>query len=208
MILLLMLLTHPVLDSVLAQYNTRRPDSLNMIAKCTLVPDRKFRVLFVKGRGLEIRSMRTKEQEEAPDEATTREIIRATLFLTGLGLSEAWNDLGGESLLDTLTIKDNWIMAVSKFPFLFTRAKLKVENSLITEAKIKAQGQDISAEVKYESGLPVKITAETSTSQFSAKYEYEQGHGLRVPLKTEIVNNSPDIPEEWNHITITYSIAK
>lgn len=176
-----------------------------MIAKCSIVPDVEFKVHFVKGDGIEVRSL-SEAEEPAVGEPLARELIRGALLLTGLGLTELWNSFGGANLIDTVIIKDEWFTILPKDTILFASAKLKIENWLIQEAKLRAEDQDIVAKIDYKSDLPVTINVESNSSKFTIKHSYGKKGSLRVPTRTEIIGESPDIPEQWKHVVITYSI--
>ncbi|MBI4722720.1 MAG: hypothetical protein HY769_06975 [Candidatus Stahlbacteria bacterium] len=202
----------PLLDSLSYRYHLHCPDTLNLIAKCSIVPDVEFSVLYVKGDGLEIK--KRGEAEDSPFESVAREIINGALLLTGLGASELWQSLGNEKSIDTVFTKDNWITILPKATTLFTKAELKIDNWLIRETKIKTEDQDMYAKIEYKNGLPVNIDVKSDTSnemsycsKFIIKQEYKKGSTLRIPYKTEIIGESSEIPDEWKYIVIEYRIV-
>lgn len=200
MLILLLLLNYHVIDSLEYYYNLHTPDSLQMDAKCSIVSGVKFKVTFLKNSGLEVKSL---SEEPEIGESIALDFIKWALLFTGLGLSEFWNSLGGVKFIDTLITKNKWITILPKDTTLFTKAELKIENWLIKEAKVKAEDKNIYARIVYTSNFPVNIEVKVNNSKFTIKYEYKD-YNLRIPSKTEIFSDSPDIPDGWEHIIITY----
>ena len=180
--LLFLFLSYPFLDSLFAQYSLNKPERLQMIAKCSLAQDTVFKVHFVKGEELAV---------EGPPLA--RELVKGALILTGLGLPELYRNFGGVLFIDTVIAEGNWFTITPKDTFLFVEAKLKIENWLIKEARIRAQGQDIQGKITYESGLPVNIAVEADSLKYTIEHKYKDG----IPSRTEITASG-------KYIVITY----
>jgi hypothetical protein len=176
-----------------------------MIAKCSaLEEETEFKVLFEKSRGVEVIPVNIGDldlESSILGESMVCELIRSSLLLTGMGVVS----LMGPSFVDTLIFKDNWLTVIPKDTSLFITAKLKVEKWIIKEAKIKTPNENIYAKISYHSGVPVNIEATANDMKFLITHKYKKIGKFLIPKHTKIVDQSFTLPEEFQHITITYS---
>ena len=160
------------MDSLVSHYDLNKPERIQMIAKCSIVQDTVFEVQFVKGEGLIVEGI-----------PIVREFVLGALILTGLGLPELYKSFGGAGFIDTVITESGWFTVIPKDTFLFAKAKLKVQDWLIKEARVRAQGQDIYAKITYKFGLPVHIAIEADSLKYTIEHKYRDG----IPSRTDII---------------------
>ncbi len=184
--LLFLLLSTSLLDSLVYHYSLNKPEQIQMVAKCSIAKDTTFKVHFVKEEGIVVEG-----------QAILKEIVRSAFLSTSFGLPELYENFGGAFFIDTVIADGKWFTIIPKDDFLFITVKLKIENCLIKEFKIKTQEQDISAKITYKSKLPINIVAEADSFKYVIKHKYQDN----IPSRTEITGPN-------KHIVITYKEIK